>query len=141
MPSLWLGLLIGVVAVTSAAAPMTVDRTAGNLRLEASVPARVFAVGAPIAVSLSVRNTGSAPVTVSFSSGQRYDVIARRPRGDEVWRWSHDKAFIQLVQTVSRPLGVLQSGRPHRTGTDLKSIMLPHTVGRPGEGLLAAKVG
>jgi len=41
-----------------------------------------------------------APEGVVFTSGQRLDLIVRRPRGDEVWRWSHDKAFTQAIQTV-----------------------------------------
>ena len=30
----------------------------------------------------------------------RLDLVVRRPRGDEVWRWSHDKAFTQVIQTL-----------------------------------------
>jgi uncharacterized protein (DUF58 family) len=98
--ALWVGLLAAVVAVTSAAAPVTSERIAGSLRLEAVIPARAFAAGTSVPITLSVHNRASAPVTISFASGQRYDAIARRPRGDEVWRWSHDKAFVQNVQMV-----------------------------------------
>jgi len=98
--ALLLGILVGVVAITAAVAPTTVERVEGSLQVRAAVPASSFAVGVPIAIALSIRNAAPVPVSVLFPSGQRYDVIARRPRGDEVWRWSHDRAFIQVVQTV-----------------------------------------
>lgn len=103
MQALWLGLLIGAVAVAIAAvaAPTTVERAAGSIQVRAAVAASSFAVAVPIAVTISIKNTASTAVSVVFPSGQRYDVIARRPRGDEVWRWSHDRAFIQVVQTVA----------------------------------------
>jgi hypothetical protein len=107
----WLGLLVGVVAVTSAAAPTTVERMEGTLRVQASVAVRAFAVGTPIPLVLSVRNTGSAAAVVTFMNGQRYDAVARRPRGDEVWRWSHDRAFVQVVQTVTLAPGEEQAYR------------------------------
>lgn len=103
MQAFWLGILIGVMAATSVASPTStsVERREGSLRVEATVSGRAFAVGVPIPVVLSVRNTGSAAVAITFMSGQRYDLVARRPRGDEVWRWSHDRAFIQAVQTIT----------------------------------------
>ncbi|MGH2348599.1 MAG: BsuPI-related putative proteinase inhibitor [bacterium] len=98
----WLCILVGVMAATSAAtpAPTSVERVEGGLRVQATVSGRAFAVGIPIPVVLAVRNTGSAAVAITFMNGQRYDLLARRPRGDEVWRWSHDRAFIQAVQTM-----------------------------------------
>src|SRR5256885_17031198 len=52
-------------------------------------------------VALTAVNTAGAPVSVTFTSGQRFDLVIRRPRGDAVWRWSHDKAFIQVIQTLT----------------------------------------
>lgn len=101
MRALLLGILIGVVTVAAAAAPATVDRVEGSLHLQATVPAPSYAVGVPIILTLTIRNTATAPLSILFPSGQRYDLIARRPRGDEVWRWSHDRAFVQVVQTVA----------------------------------------
>lgn len=97
---MWLGLVIGILAVAAGAQPVIVERTEGALRLEASLSQRVFAPGEPVDVTLVARNVSSAPLGVVFSSGQRVDLIVRRPRGDEVWRWSHDKAFTQAIQNV-----------------------------------------
>lgn len=100
MQVFWIGLFISVLAVTAGAAPVTVQRVDGSLALEASLAKRTYAPGEGVEITLSVRNAGNAPLGVTFTSGQRYDFIIRRPRGDEVWRWSHDQAFIQVIQTA-----------------------------------------
>jgi hypothetical protein len=53
-----------------------------------------------VEVAVVARNLSAAPLGLVFNSGQRVDLIVRRPRGDEVWRWSHDKAFTQAIQTL-----------------------------------------
>ncbi|HET6780846.1 MAG TPA: BsuPI-related putative proteinase inhibitor [bacterium] len=98
------GMLIGLVLVALVAAapgaPLMVERADGGLRHEASISKRAFDAGESIEVTITVRNAGSNPVTLTFFSGQRFDLLVRRPRGDEIWRWSHDKAFIQIVQSI-----------------------------------------
>ncbi|MEX0765567.1 MAG: BsuPI-related putative proteinase inhibitor [bacterium] len=98
------GMLIGLVLVVLvAAAPGTslmVERAEGGLRHEASITKRVFDAGESVEVTITIRNAGANPVTLTFFSGQRFDLLVRRPRGDEIWRWSHDKAFIQVVQSI-----------------------------------------
>jgi hypothetical protein len=96
----WLGLVIGILAASAGAQPLTVERTDGGLRVEASLARRTVAPGEPVEVTVAVRNVSNAPVGIVFTSGQRLDLIVRRPRGDEVWRWSHDKAFTQVIQTL-----------------------------------------
>ncbi len=100
MQAVVVGVLVGMLALTTIAAPATVGRMEGPLTVEASLSKRAYAPGEPVNVTLVARNTGSAPLGIVFTSGQRYDLIVRRPRGDEVWRWSHDQAFIQVVQTT-----------------------------------------
>ncbi len=99
MKALWL-LLMGAVAVTAAAGPLSVERVEGGLRVEASLPRAAYGPGEVVDVVLSASNAGTAPLSVTFTSGQRFDLSIRRPRGDDVWRWSHDKAFIQVIQSV-----------------------------------------
>lgn len=111
MQALLLGILVGVIAITVAAAPASVERVDGSFQLRAAVPASSYAVGAPVIMTLTARNAGAARVSILFPSGQRYDAIARRPRGDEVWRWSHDRAFTQVIQTVSLAPGEEQAYR------------------------------
>lgn len=92
---------LGALVLMAAAGPVRVEHVEGHLRIDASLPHAVYGPGEPVDVALRVRNVGSAPVSVTFTSGQRFDLVVRRPRGDEVWRWSHDKAFIQVIETVT----------------------------------------
>ena len=101
MHALWIVVLISMLALTAGAAPVSVERVEGSLALEAAVARRAFAVGESVELTLTGRNTGNAALSITFTSGQRFDFIVRRPRGDEVWRWSHDKAFIQVIQTAT----------------------------------------
>ncbi|HEU0016529.1 MAG TPA: BsuPI-related putative proteinase inhibitor [Longimicrobium sp.] len=46
---------------------------------------------------LQVTNAASTPLEIAFSSGQSYDFGVRA--GDrDLWRWSADKGFIQMVR-------------------------------------------
>jgi len=98
------GLLIGLVLVALVAAapgaPLMVERVDGGLRHEASITKRAFDPGESIEITITIRNAGVNPVSLTFFSGQRFDLLVRRPRGDEIWRWSHDKAFIQVIQSI-----------------------------------------
>jgi len=115
----WTLLLCTLIAVTASAAPLAVDRVEGALALRASLNKAVFAPGEPVEITLVGRNRGTAPLAVTFPSGQHHDVIVRRRGGREVWRWSHDKAFIQVVQTVVlRP----QEARTYRVAWDQRDL-------------------
>ncbi|MDO8681985.1 MAG: BsuPI-related putative proteinase inhibitor [Armatimonadota bacterium] len=55
-----------------------------------------YTKGQPVRMEFIIRNTTSKTVTYRFSSGQQYDFWAILD-GREVWRWSHDKATIQVL--------------------------------------------
>jgi hypothetical protein len=46
---------------------------------------------------LTIRNAASNPVTLTFLSGQIYDLEIRNDKGDVVYRWSTGKVFPQIV--------------------------------------------
>lgn len=48
---------------------------------------------------LHVTNPTNRPVTLEFSSGQRYDFAIRTAAGADVWTWSADKMFAQVTGT------------------------------------------
>ena len=86
-----------------------------------------YASGQPVGLILTVTNAGGAPVTLRFTSGQRYDFTIGPAGGDPVWRWSAGRAFIQMLgeERVSpgsrlefreRYGGVLEPGRYRATG-------------------------
>ena len=58
----------------------------------------IYRPGEPVRFTLTVTNTGAAPVTVTRSSGQRYDFIVRSADGAEVWRWSRGRFFTQALE-------------------------------------------
>jgi hypothetical protein len=48
---------------------------------------------------LHVTNPSNRPITLEFSSGQRYDFAVRTPEGLDLWRWSADRMFTQALGT------------------------------------------
>ncbi len=94
----WAGVLGVAIGVVAAATPTTVELNQGSFHLTASVARTTYAIGEVVEVTLAVQNVGTTPLTLTFRSGQSFEIVVRRPRRDEVWRWSHDKAFNQAVQ-------------------------------------------
>ncbi|MEN8374537.1 MAG: BsuPI-related putative proteinase inhibitor [Gemmatimonadota bacterium] len=50
-----------------------------------------------VAVVLSITNAGGEAVRLDFNSGQRFDVSVSDVEGEEVWRWSEGRSFIQAL--------------------------------------------
>src|SRR2546421_9070309 len=90
--------VLGAVVLVAAASPLSVERVESGLRVEASLPRPTYDAGQVVEVALTAVNTGGAPVSVTFTSGQRFDLVIRRPRGDAVWRWAHGKTVIPGIQ-------------------------------------------
>lgn len=63
-----------------------------TLNLTHSEPLRAKA---PVTWTLVVRNAGREPVTLTFSSGQRGDVVLAQGQAER-YRWSRGKAFTQV---------------------------------------------
>ncbi len=97
MSTLWL--LIAALLTMLGGGPV-VQGGAAPLRLELALNKTVYVVGESVAATVTARHEGRTPLGVQFNSGQRFDLIVRR-RGALIWRWSNDKAFIQVVQEVS----------------------------------------
>jgi Intracellular proteinase inhibitor len=47
--------------------------------------------------SKEVVNHGPRPVTLQFRDSQRYGFLIRNVQGQEVWRWSADQLFTQML--------------------------------------------
>src|SRR5436309_13067776 len=92
--------ILGAVVLVAAASPLSVERVESGLRVEASLPRPTYDAGQVVEVALTAVNTGGAPVSVTFTSGQRFDLVIRRPRGDAVWRCSHKKPPLQVTRTL-----------------------------------------
>jgi hypothetical protein len=46
---------------------------------------------------LHVTNPSAQPVTLEFANAQRYDFVVQTAAGAEVWRWSADQMFAQML--------------------------------------------
>jgi intracellular proteinase inhibitor BsuPI len=77
-------------------------------RADADFPPRLLltadpstaAMGAPVALSLTVSNLAPFPVTLLFPTGQQYDFVVSRA-GEAIWRWSADKLFIEMFTRLT----------------------------------------
>ena len=54
---------------------------------------------------LHLTNSGTQPLVLEFNSAQRYDFEVRTPAGAEVWRWSSDRLFGQMMGSETIPAG------------------------------------
>lgn len=59
----------------------------------------IYAADEPIVMSLQVTNTTDQPITLQFSSGQRYDFTIKDAEGKVAWRWSEGRAFTMALGT------------------------------------------
>lgn len=59
------------------------------------------AASAVLTARLSILNSTGDPVSLTFSTSQKYDLEILDDRGKSVYQWSKGRAFAQLVTTVS----------------------------------------
>ena len=59
----------------------------------------VEVVADTVRLVLHVTNPTNQPVRLEFSSGQRYDFAIRTAAGADVWTWSADKLFAQMMSS------------------------------------------
>jgi len=56
--------------------------------------------GAPVDLTLIKSNLSPLPAYFIYPDAQRYD-FAVYANGQEIWRWSYDKVFIQVTETIA----------------------------------------
>lgn len=71
------------------------DRPGFGVSLVTDKP--VYALGEPVHIAFEVANHRAAPVTLRFSSAQRFDMVIEDARGTEVWRWSAGRMFAAVM--------------------------------------------
>ncbi len=91
----WLAglLLVSLVGCGSRGAKAPIGP--GGLSLELEVKPQV-PIGEKVTMTLKVRNVSDRPITLELGLPEA-DFVVMTENGEEVWRWSHDKAFIQIV--------------------------------------------
>ena len=61
-----------------------------------------FAQGEQIQFEVSILNTTNSTQTLTFSSSQQYDFIARQSgTSNIIWRWSHNRGFLTVITTLT----------------------------------------
>jgi hypothetical protein len=111
------------ISVVGAGPAVTVQRGTLNLGLLADKAA--YAVGDPVGLTLTLSNRGAEPLVFQFNDGQRYDFVARREDGTVVWVWSHDKAFIQVLGTLTIAAGESRVYRDRWDQKDNNGVQVP----------------
>jgi hypothetical protein len=84
-----------VADIAQEAVPMT--------KLATSVEVEVGANN--VRMVLHVTNPTNQPVTLEFSSAQKYDFAVLSSDGREVWRWSKDMGFAAALTSQTIPAG------------------------------------
>lgn len=80
----------------------TGNEQSNGLSVEIEVGDGASQVDEPVDLLLVV--SASEPVTLQFSSGQRFDFVVSKD-GEEVWRWSGDQFFTQALGEESLGAG------------------------------------
>jgi len=84
---------------------LTLDKAVYYANLMPPVdPARAVPV---MTARLTLRNTTDQEIEIEFPSGQKYEIQIKNERGETVYTWSADKAFIQVFETLKLSKGEL----------------------------------
>lgn len=102
-------------------------------RFVLEAPARVASMSKPLSIKLSYTNTSTADLFYQLTSSQSWDLAIDDIKGERVWLWSADKAFMMAMQ------GVMV--RPGQTIGDTLEIDLPALGLAPGEYVLVGSLG
>lgn len=118
-----LAAILLAISVAGAGPAATVQR--GTLNLELAAGKAAYAVGEPVELTLTLSNRGTEPLVFEFNDGQRYDFIAMREDGTVVWVWSRDKAFIQVLGTLTIAAGESRVYRDRWDQRDNNGVQVP----------------
>lgn len=97
-----LALLLATLACgrpTASADVQNGDNTVGEIASGLASSLEVEVTGGNVRLVLRVTNPTDQPITLEFSSGQQYDFAVREAGGADVWRWSADKSFMQMLSS------------------------------------------
>lgn len=86
--------------------PETDPRAQSLLKLTVETNKAAYSSKEPIQFTLVLANPTKQAITLTFASGQKYEVILHRTSGGKtlpelVWRWSYGMMFTQMVTMTS----------------------------------------
>jgi len=68
-----------------------------NYGISMSTDKMSYSDGEPITMTLKIFNYTGEDIVFHFNTSQRYDFIIEDEEGNEVWRWSKDMMFAQML--------------------------------------------
>ena len=80
--------------------PRVVEATSAEARVRFSPVTEPLVAGDQVWWAFDVKNLGATPLDLTFSSGQRADVILSLD-GTEAYRWSANKVFTEAIETIT----------------------------------------
>jgi Intracellular proteinase inhibitor len=76
----------------------------------ASVNSPAYVPGNLLGARLTLRNSGTDPVSLHFRGGQSFDLKILNDKGESVYTWSSDKSFVMIARDVTLTPGELTYG-------------------------------
>lgn len=76
-----------------------------------------YSSGEDVTIRLRVENDGNKPVSLTFPTSQRYDIIITKD-GKEVWRWAYEKVFAMAITVLKMDPGEVLSFEERWRQTD-----------------------
>ena len=86
----------GVASPTPTGPPFSFE---GPVGIDLTTYGAFHSQGEPVPLTITV--AVSEPITLYYRTTQRYEIVISDAEGKEVWRWSKDKAFGEVVEQVS----------------------------------------
>ena len=86
----------GVASPTPTGPPFSFE---GPVGIDLTTYGAFHSQGEPVPLTITV--AVSEPITLYYRTTQRYEIVISDAEGKEVWRWSKDKAFGEVVEQVN----------------------------------------
>ena len=86
----------GVASPTTTGPPFPFE---GPVGIDLTTYGVFHSQGEPVPLTITV--AASESITLYYRTTQRYEIVVSDAQGKEVWRWSKDKAFGEVVEQVN----------------------------------------
>ena len=136
--------VFALAALILLAPSITPALAADPLQVQLTTDKSTYNRGESAQLTLSVKNTASTPIVVSFTTAQQYDFTARDASGATVWTWSLGRVFSPLPsQKTMAPGETWTYTQPWTFTTNLGQRLAdgPYTVRGTFTGEYVGKMG
>jgi len=71
----------------------------GPVGIDLTIYGAFYKQGSPVPLTITL--AASEPITLYYRTTQRYEIVVSDAEAKEIWRWSKDKAFGEVLEQVS----------------------------------------